>query len=404
MNILEYDVRFLTPAFLGDAEQSGRWRTPPFKALLRQWWRVVYAADHRFDVDVEAMRREEGLLFGNAWLTHEEESKEVADHTKSLVRLRLSQWTEGRENSKSWGFKDLDPPSGQRNAKPVKVRHPEVPRPIGPLLYLGYGPLETKRTGQNDWATVLKRRAAIQVGETARLTLAIPSWHPKADLRDCLGNNVGRIETALALMNLYATVGGRCRNGWGSFVLKRADNEKASAGEFLLPKRAWRQALRLDWPHAVGVHDDGRPLIWRTKDSYSNWLDVMRALAIIRIGVRTQFQFPQRYWLSYPVTHPVQREWGKNMRLPNSLRFKVRLAPESPEKLIGVIFHMPCLPPNGFKPDDATVEKTWQAVHALLDELANDSGARSYGWIEDFARRDQLKNLLSTVSLVRVKE
>ncbi len=38
-----YTVRFLTPAFLGDAEQNGRWRTPPFKAQLRQWWRVAYA-------------------------------------------------------------------------------------------------------------------------------------------------------------------------------------------------------------------------------------------------------------------------------------------------------------------------------------------------------------------------
>ena len=35
-----YTVRFTTPAFLGDAEQNGAWRTPPFKALLRQWWRV----------------------------------------------------------------------------------------------------------------------------------------------------------------------------------------------------------------------------------------------------------------------------------------------------------------------------------------------------------------------------
>jgi CRISPR-associated protein Cmr1 len=33
-----YTVRFVTPAFLGNVEQQGQWRTPPFKALLRQWW------------------------------------------------------------------------------------------------------------------------------------------------------------------------------------------------------------------------------------------------------------------------------------------------------------------------------------------------------------------------------
>lgn len=38
MKRFEYQVKFLTPAFLGDAEQSGRWRTPPLKTLLRQWW------------------------------------------------------------------------------------------------------------------------------------------------------------------------------------------------------------------------------------------------------------------------------------------------------------------------------------------------------------------------------
>jgi CRISPR-associated protein Cmr1 len=31
-----YVLRFCTPAFLGNAEQSGQWRTPPFKAQLRQ--------------------------------------------------------------------------------------------------------------------------------------------------------------------------------------------------------------------------------------------------------------------------------------------------------------------------------------------------------------------------------
>lgn len=42
MQRLIFTVRFITPAFLGDSEQDGRWRTPPFKALLRQWWRVAY--------------------------------------------------------------------------------------------------------------------------------------------------------------------------------------------------------------------------------------------------------------------------------------------------------------------------------------------------------------------------
>ncbi len=45
MQKLTYEVRFTTPAFLGNAEQKGQWRTPPFKALLRQWWRVAYGEE-----------------------------------------------------------------------------------------------------------------------------------------------------------------------------------------------------------------------------------------------------------------------------------------------------------------------------------------------------------------------
>lgn len=49
MEELSYTISFTTPAFLGNAEQQAQWRTPPFKALLRQWWRVVKAPDFNYD-------------------------------------------------------------------------------------------------------------------------------------------------------------------------------------------------------------------------------------------------------------------------------------------------------------------------------------------------------------------
>lgn len=42
MQTRDYTARFLTPAFLGNAGQDGQWRTPPFKHLLREWWRVAW--------------------------------------------------------------------------------------------------------------------------------------------------------------------------------------------------------------------------------------------------------------------------------------------------------------------------------------------------------------------------
>ena len=112
MKTTQLTLQFNTPAFLGNAFQEGQWRTPPFKALLRQWWRVAYAAERGFDrVDVKTMRHEEGMLFGHAWLEDdwhvpEGNAKPVQVHGRqSLVRIRLvdgaaadaNAWTLGKQ-------------------------------------------------------------------------------------------------------------------------------------------------------------------------------------------------------------------------------------------------------------------------------------------------------------------
>jgi CRISPR-associated protein Cmr1 len=70
MQVLEYQMIFTAPAFVGDAEQSGRWRTPPINALFRQWRRTAYAGERQSPATIDAMREKEGYLFGNAWLTN----------------------------------------------------------------------------------------------------------------------------------------------------------------------------------------------------------------------------------------------------------------------------------------------------------------------------------------------
>jgi CRISPR-associated protein Cmr1 len=356
----EYAVQFATPAFLGNAEQNGQWRTPPFKALLRQWWRVAYAADRRFDVPVDEMRREEGRLFGVAADGREGSSR-------SLVRLRLDRWDLGKQ--RDWRGLDSE-----------RVVHPEVtdrdgrPTPVGAHLYLGYGPLIFA-----DRQTALKARAAIQAGESASLSLAFPTEHADPGLNRLLGDNAPRIEHALGLMDRYGVLGGRSRNGWGSFSLSFVapgdGGEDLSVGDVVRP---WRDALALDWPHAIGRDEQG-PLVWKTENVFQDWKPLMRRLAEIKIGLRTQFRFnsgrnaahpEERHWLSYPVTNHSVRPWGNNARLPNSLRFKVRPDPDG--KLRGLIFHCPCSPPAQFHPDRRVIEAVWQRVHAFLDHPSQD--------------------------------
>lgn len=349
MRELTYKVSFNTPAFLGNAEQQGQWRTPPFKALLRQWWRVAYAASKNFQVDVAAMRVAEGLLFGHAWLDNDRDARgDKVAARRSLVRIRLGQWTPGKLNN--WDGKD------------PTVPHINVTKPVGSQLYMGYGPLVFRN------GTALKANAAVQVGEQTTFSLACPNEY------------FTLIEQALSLIDRFGTVGGRSRNGWGSFSLK-SQNE-ATAPVIAIPVRGWTQCLGLDWPHAVGQDNRGA-LIWQTQ-SQADWKALMKELAIIKIGLRTQFEFTtgknaprteDRHWLSYPITNHSVQAWGGNARLPNSLRFKVRPMPDG--KLVGVIFHMPCLPPPAFSPNRLAIERVWQTVHQFLD--AETSLSRSKG-------------------------
>ncbi|MEY4194543.1 MAG: hypothetical protein RLZZ226_911 [Pseudomonadota bacterium] len=338
----KYTVRFTTPAFLGNAEQSGQWRTPPFKALLRQWWRIAWAARKHYEVDLTEMRQAEGWLFGNAWLEN--------DFRKSRVLLRLDRWDEG--TLRPW-------PGGN-----LTVHHPEAGNGnqgtnVDANLYLGYGPLRYQNR-----ATQLKDKAnaAIQADETAQLSIAVPE------------NDAALVWQALWLMDRYGSLGGRSRNGWGSFTLTEANGQTITPPDILRP---WEQALTLDWPHAIGKDQKNRPLIWQT-GPHADWQTLMQTLARIKIGLRTQFRFNDghvqtprdRHWLSYPVTNHRVNTWDNNARLPNSLRFKVR--PAANNQVVGVIFHVPCLPPARFNPDQQAIKQVWNTVHAFLDQPAQN--------------------------------
>ena len=141
-------VKFLTPAFLGNAEQDGQWRTPPFKHLLREWWRVAWAEANGWSDDYRAMREQEGELFGSA---------AGNSSRRSRVRMRLDRWQRGTVTQ--W-------------KEDGTVKHPEVNKPVGATLYLGYGPLSYDKGAKK---TRLKANAAIQAGDSAELRLAFPA-------------------------------------------------------------------------------------------------------------------------------------------------------------------------------------------------------------------------------------
>ena len=307
MKKLEYKVTLTTPAFLGNAEQSGQWRTPPFKALLRHWWRVAVAKKHEYDCG--EIRKAEGRMFGNAWLDRP---------TRSLVRMRLDRWSEGSD--------------GWKNQVSAAANLP----------YLGYGPFQ-------------KQKAALQARGCAILSLAVPEEYEED------------INNALALIHRFGTVGGRSRNGWGSVSLEPKDGTP----EFELDTRAFTSPLedalerKRDWPHAIGCDTKG-PLIWET--ATPDWKGAMKTLGKLRKELNSKFKSHRR-WLNYPVTGLTVREFPEHGRLPNSLRFKVVMTPagNGSNRIAGLVFHTPCLPPPDFKPDKEKLIEVWEKVYQFLD-------------------------------------
>jgi len=357
MRTLNYTVRFTTPAFLGGADQSGQWRTPPFKALLRQWWRVAAAKDYGYDVG--PIRTAEAALFGAA-------RDEDGGSQKSRVRIRLDGWREGSLKKTQW--------PGRNEARLV---HPEVtnrdgkPMKVGAELYLGYGPLAYDRAARS---TVLKANAAIQAGESAELKLAWP-------------NDTEPLENALLLAHWLGTIGGRSRNGWGSLTLYPKGN---GGGEFgavgqndsLLQNVSLplAECLKHDWPHAIGRDDKGL-LVWQSNETFEDWRSAMKCLAEVKIAFRTHQDlafttghgpFADRHLLAYPVTNHSVKNWGNQSRLANQLRFKVL---EEGDAFRSIAFHLPCALPRELAdklgrpaPSQDQQASIWRNVHKVLDQ------------------------------------
>lgn len=352
MHELSYQISFNTPAFLGNALQQAQWRTPPIKALIRQWWRMVKAPE--LGRDVAALRRAEAQLFGSA------ADDGPSGSQQSKLRLRLDKWDEG--TLRIW---PKDEP---------REFHSEVGRPVGSELYLGYGPLDYDKLSKQAKLGTAKSSGVQRTAIADKIGAGLKLRLPASDATD--------VEAALQLAHWFGSMGSRSRNAWGSLQLERRDGP-ALAGltaDALTPYlRTLRACLALDWPHAIGSDEQG-PLVWLTPERAS-WREVMKDLARTKIALRTQAApFPDeregalrpRHLMGYPVTnHAVNLpEWGRNGRLPNQLRFKLQRAAAG--KLRGVIVHLPCgLPPHlakGARGQIPNELELWQAVHRVLDE------------------------------------
>lgn len=349
----ELEVSFTTPAFLGGPSGDAQWRTPPFKALFRQWWRVAYARG-RAPAPSELFEAE-SALFGRA---------ADAGTTASQVRFRLD-WRPEAEPLAKW-----------RDYRFGSLVHPEVKQPVRADLYLAYGPVSTQGA----------QRSFLPPGVGQTLRIGLPEDR-EAQFRD-----------VLLLIQLFGTVGGRSRNGWGSVHLdgdplgdadlSRFLDRDPAAREWLRPfSRAWNQAIGgdTDWCHALGTDETGF-LLWRTREEPS-WEQVLDAWGEAKVAFRTQFRFSEpgtpsglqkRHLLAYPVTRHAYRgalrgnAWHRSA---NQVVFKVL---QTPKGYVGLAAHLPHALPQRLRAGIPCEERdrarqmeleVWPRVHEKLDKM-----------------------------------
>ncbi|NLV24381.1 MAG: hypothetical protein GXY54_06315 [Deltaproteobacteria bacterium] len=356
MEKMEIPVRFLTPAFLGDAEQQGAWRSPPFKALLRQWWRVAVAKSFNYD-HAEIMEKE-GLLFGHA---------NSRSATKSQLKIRLSDWKLGDLPNNTWPRKDFEQVITGKDGK----------NRVDSDLYLGYGPIIPQNKKLNTPKS-LKNPPAIGTEQINKLTIF---WENSSS------SESASVKDALLLTQWFGTLGSRGRNGWGSLFFSNDEipsmpqNGHKLFGNVL---RNWQECMANEWPHAIGKDKSG-PLIWLT-EPLQDWRKIMSRLAVIKVDVRRaakKFRFTGLgqiggiHLLGYPAGKDWELKEFKSLqtepRLASQLRFK---AVRDGEMLRGMIFHVPaCFPDSLFKklapPQQKWLKEheleIWSAVHRTLD-------------------------------------
>lgn len=326
MEIIKCQLRFLSPAFMGDAFQNGAWRTPPIKALLRQWWRVVYAKEHDFQFDIADMRHREGLLFGHAWLEGDRQDGDKVSARKSAVRLRLvhastedqSAWTQGTQQG-------------------------VAPLPTGlATSYAWYG-LVDRGSGQADKSAV----SADKTNESIReLQLAVPDEHAE------------EIRKALFLIDCFGALGSRSRGGWGSVQLE--GREKLPRLNLVNLSRDIDECLKSDWAMSLGW-DYGGLMLWEDSERHPGWDRVMERTARLRKNIRSALKDKDKSWAS-------ALGFAGGGRMPSTLRWKV--CQDERSRYYAMAYAMPHAIPsmNNKHLSSGDLWRAWGVIADIMDK------------------------------------
>ncbi len=350
------DVEFITPAFLGNATQQGQWRVPPFKTLLRRWWRILKAKDYGYDW--RQLREAEGLLWGNAFLERPHLFGRKNGHQRSLISLRLGAWEAGSLQNSEWSQIRFGKQKATASAQYA----------IDVDVYLGFGAVLPPSKKQGRRHKELAHAPAIADGERATLQLITRDAALADPTRHLLG-----------LVHHFGTLGSRANNGWGS-VQCQLDGTPPPLLE--IPARDWQACLELNWPHAFGKDARG-VLVWASRPT-EDWVQALEQIARTKAAVRDIAKTVPAYrhhkptavfLLGYPVQGRHELDKASDLRWPSPLRFKVQALENGTFRALA--YHLPHRPPpaiwhllQGARQQwvETTQVDLWHQIHAFFDK------------------------------------
>jgi len=346
---INLECEIVTPMFLGNASGEAQWRAEPFKALLRYWWRVT----RRTTVDKDALFKEEAMLFGAAG----------DDETSKKSPMSISIFSETKAISQP--LKKLPEVQHQE----CENKDPKKDKKVDPLLYLaGMGLMKPDNS-------IKPGRTYFPPGSSFTLSLCFPTAKQGAE-------NMNKV---LALVSAFGAAGGRCRNGWGSFMVKNPPIDPVISEKLLAEMTIdWKKGLGRDYPNTLGHDREGEPLLWKTEPKRS-WEEAMAEIAKAYIDVRAHevktvkgqegkllpgdknnSMVYERHLLGIPMTN---HTYGKgDARHASPLRFVVK---RQAVGFRGFVLHTPHGHSQAQRLANGLDQKqVWEKVHRKLDGQA----------------------------------
>jgi CRISPR-associated protein Cmr1 len=283
---LEYTMEFLSPAFLGGANQDAELRSAPFKAALRWWWRVLYGNKKT----PKQLWKDERRIFGST-------------ENASALRIFLS----GEVPAQSDGF-----PNGRK----IPVTSSSGQFSINILDYLAYGLCAYEKNRRE----MVYNRSHLVTGQKFKLSVSVPSEFKN------------EIQASINALLAFGSVGSRSRNGFGSLC---------SVGG-LAPVSYpvdWTKSNPVEYPSL-----NSKSKLFVTKQTYNTWGEALSETGIAYRNARTCLEgrnsFERRGFVSRPIENKFENIPGNIKEQRSPKQFILHISKQN-NKYIGQILSLP---------------------------------------------------------------